>query len=39
MRIDYAMQVAGLRPDALTPREALDALYHLKDLFARAREG
>jgi DNA mismatch repair protein MutS len=31
--------VAGLRPDAMTPREALDALYRLKDLLARAREG
>jgi DNA mismatch repair protein MutS len=31
--------VAGLRPDAMTPREALEALYLLKDLLARSREG
>jgi DNA mismatch repair protein MutS len=31
--------VGDLRPDAMTPREALDALYRLKDLLAGAREG
>jgi len=31
--------VADLRPDALTPRQALEALYRLKDLLARTREG
>ncbi len=31
--------LAALRPDAMTPREALDALYRLKDLLGGAREG
>jgi len=32
-----AQAVADLRPDAMTPREALDALYRLKDLLARTK--
>ncbi len=31
--------LAALRPDAMTPREALEALYRLKDLLGPAREG